>query len=254
MSKSGYTCVRLVFGWLNVFLWVSACITLGIGIWLRVSYEGYVTLVPQYGYLSADIIAIGIGAVAFTLSFLGCCGSLFQNRCMLIVYFILVILLLVAEIISGTAAFVFREGLAHTVKEELKNGLLLHYNPNVTGPYGLPAIWDHIQLQFRCCGVESYEDWYLIGAWPTERWVPDSCCLPAVREKGCGRTDADNWYEGGCYQPIYAWFLNRLTTLGAVGMIVAFLQLYGMISAMLLFCTIKHKILTRKYKSYRASS
>lgn len=83
----------------------------------------------------------------------------------------------------------------------------------------------HLNMfQFRCCGVESYEDWFLIEAWPTERWVPDSCCLPAVREKGCGKTDADNWYEGGCYQPIYAWFLNRLTTVGAIGMIVAFLQ------------------------------
>ncbi|XP_045479529.1 tetraspanin-9 [Harmonia axyridis] len=251
MSKSGYTCVRLVFCWLNVFLWVTACILLGLGVWLRLSHEGLVTLVPQYDYLSLDIIFMGIGTLAFSLTFLGCCGSLFQNRCMLIMYFVLVILLLVAEIICGTTIFVFREGLNHFVREDLKNGIMLHYNASTGGPFSLPKIWDRIQLQFRCCGVDSYEDWYLIGAWPKERWVPDSCCLPAVREKGCGRTDADNWYEGGCYQPIYAWFLNRLTTLGVVGLIVTFLQLYGMISAMLLFCTIKHKILTRKYKSYK---
>ncbi|KAK9876578.1 hypothetical protein WA026_013958 [Henosepilachna vigintioctopunctata] len=252
MSKSGYTCVRLLFCWLNIFLWLSACAILGLGIWLRVTNDGFATLMPQYGYLSADIFAIGIGAVAFTLAFLGCCGSWFHNRCMLVTYFILVIILLIAEIICGTTGFVFRDGLSHTLKEELKNGLLHHYNTTSKGPYNLSVIWDHIQLEFRCCGVESYEDWYLIDAWPTERWVPDTCCLPAVREKGCGKSDADNWYEGGCYGPIHAWFLNRLATLGIVGLIVAFLQLYGLISSMLLFCTIKHRRLTRKYKSYRS--
>lgn len=33
-------------------------------------------------------------------------------------------------------------------------------------------------LQFKCCGVTSYEDWFDIKAWPGKKYVPDSCCQP----------------------------------------------------------------------------
>ena len=36
-------------------------------------------------------------------------------------------------------------------------------------------------FQFDCCGVQSYKDWYSINAWPDEAIVPDSCCLPWVK-------------------------------------------------------------------------
>ena len=33
-------------------------------------------------------------------------------------------------------------------------------------------------MQFGCCGVNKYEDWYDIDAWPEKKVVPESCCLP----------------------------------------------------------------------------
>lgn len=252
MAKSGYTCIRYVFCWLNLLLWFSGCAMLGLGIWLRISFEGYANLVPQYPFLSVDYFIIAAGSVAFLLAFLGCCGSWMQSRWMLISYFILVIVILLTEFTCGTLAFVFREKISHTLKEELKDGIQNHYSVNETGDNSLNRIWDHLQLEFRCCGVSSYEDWYLISAWPKERWVPDTCCLPAVRTENCGKSDADNWYEGGCYEQIRRWFISRLSILGIIGVLVAFIQLYGLISSMLLFCTIKHRRCSRKYKSYRS--
>ena len=38
-----------------------------------------------------------------------------------------------------------------------------------------------VAFQFDCCGVQSYKDWYSINAWPDEAIVPDSCCLPWVK-------------------------------------------------------------------------
>ncbi|XP_025835238.1 tetraspanin-9-like, partial [Agrilus planipennis] len=98
---------------------MTGCGILGVGIWLRVAYEGYATLLPQYAMLSADILAIVVGIIACILSFCACCGSWMQSRFMLIT--------------------------------------------------------------FHCCGVQNYEDWYMIDAWPTKKWVPDSCCVPAVK-------------------------------------------------------------------------
>lgn len=63
---------------------LTGCALLSIGVWLRVSYEGYATLLPQYALLSADIVAIIIGALTIVLSFFACCGSWLQSRCLLI--------------------------------------------------------------------------------------------------------------------------------------------------------------------------
>ncbi|CAH1112825.1 unnamed protein product [Psylliodes chrysocephalus] len=250
MSISGYTCIRIVFCWINVLFWITGCGLLGVGLWLRIAYEGYASLLPQYALLSADSLAIAFGTITFIFSFFACCGSWFQNRCMLITYFCLVVFIFLLEFVFGSVAFVFRESLKHTLSEELQNGLLHHYNMTSQGPNSLVHIWDNIQTKFGCCGVKSYEDWYMIDAWPDEKWVPDSCCLPANFDANCGKIRDGAIYTQGCYAQINNFFIRRLDIIGFVGILIAFFQLYGLISSMILFCTVKHKRASRTYKSY----
>lgn len=256
MTKSGYTCVRCTFCWMNVILWVTGCGILGVGIWLRISYEGYTSLLPQYAFLSADSLAIGIGGIAFVLAFFGYCGSWFQSRWMLVTYFALVVFMFMAEFLIGSVAFVFREGIGHVLKEELTYGLKHHYNITAHGPNSLVSIWDHLQSEFHCCGVRDYVDWYLIDSWPNDKFVPESCCLPGAKfaeaaGKHCGQSmQPDLWYSKGCSDQIHRWFLERLHIIGIVGLVVAFIQLFGLICSMLLFCTVKHKRAAHSYKSY----
>lgn len=77
------------FIWFYLISWqwffqISGCGLLGVGLWLRIAYECYASLLPQYALMSADSLAIAVGTIAFTLSFCACCGSWFQNRCLLI--------------------------------------------------------------------------------------------------------------------------------------------------------------------------
>ncbi|XP_060531058.1 tetraspanin-9 [Cylas formicarius] len=250
MSSSGYTCIRTVFFFVNVLFWITGCILLGIGIWLRVAYEGYATLLPQYALLGADAVAITVATITVILSFFACCGSWLQSRCMLIVYFSLVVAMFVVEFLLGALAFVYRDGIKHTFTEKLQDGLLRHYNMT-EGPNNLVGVWDNIQTTFRCCGVTNYMDWHMIDAWQDKKWVPDTCCLPAEFAAGCGRNGGDAIYKTGCYEVIYRWFKDRLLVVGLVGLTVAFVQLFGLISSMLLFCTVKHRRRSRTYKSYQ---
>lgn len=87
-----------------------------------------------------------------------------------------------------------------------------------------------MHLQFYCCGIKNYEDWYMIQAWPDEKWVPDSCCIPAAEfsqlaGEHCGRTrNTELWFTRGCFDQIHMWFVQRLHIVGIVGLIVAFVQ------------------------------
>lgn len=57
---------------------------MGAGLWLRLVYSGYATLVPNYSFASADSLLLAAGCVTFVIAFFGCCGAWFQSRCMLI--------------------------------------------------------------------------------------------------------------------------------------------------------------------------
>ncbi|XP_014253928.1 tetraspanin-9 [Cimex lectularius] len=253
MSRSGYTCVRYIFCYVNVLLWLSGCGILGVGIWLRLNHEGYASLVPQYSFFSADFIFVTIGFITVLVTFFACCGSWFQSRCMLITYFSLVIFMFLLEFVLATLAFVYRESLNDFLKDELLDGIKKHYRNSSNN--GLDMIWNETHTKFHCCGIKSYEDWYSIDAWPNVRRVPDSCCLPAFKKAGCGKPGGqDHWYTKGCSEKVLMWFVKQLHVVGVVGLIISFFQLFGLISAMLLFCTVRHKRAKGHiYKAYSSS-
>lgn len=137
-----------------------------MGIWLRLAYEGYLSLLPQYALLSADSLCITMGVITFVLAFFGCCGSWFQNKCLLITvscqtmfrlklrcffyqYFSCVVLMFEVEFFLGSLAFIFRERLAHQLRWELKDGIQHHYNVTDKVPNNLVKIWDKVHREVR---------------------------------------------------------------------------------------------------------
>lgn len=46
-------------------------------------------------------------------------------------------------------------------------------------------VWDHIQVDFKCCGINDYSDWMEHGNYGSNR-LPDSCCISPVKD--CGKT------------------------------------------------------------------
>ena len=56
----------------------------GLAIWLRLTYEGYISLMPRQEILSLDCVILMIGIILFFTAFLGCCGAWCKNRCALL--------------------------------------------------------------------------------------------------------------------------------------------------------------------------
>lgn len=127
------------------------------------------------------------------------------------------------EFLSATLAFTFRENLGYTFREEMKYGIEMHYAP--LGNNSMHSIWSQIQTEFHCCGVTDYEDWYDIQAWRGKNFVPDSCCIAEKFAKRCGRSkDPEMWYSTGCADQVHMWIVERLHIAGAVGLVIAFIQ------------------------------
>ncbi|KAK3876595.1 hypothetical protein Pcinc_018633 [Petrolisthes cinctipes] len=223
---------------------------LGVGLWLRLSYGGYASLLHQYSIISADSLCLAAGVITFILAFCGCCGSWFQSRCMLITYFSLVVVVFTLQLVAGTLAFAFRGEVSQALITELTAGIRRSYNESDNNAVAIT--WDHLQAQFQCCGVEGPSDWYKIAAWPQQEWVPQACCLPKYADNPeCGHSsEPDQWYSSGCYRSVKMWFIEKLHVVGIIGLIFAFVQLFGMVSSILLFCTLGYKRRSHTYKSY----
>lgn len=81
---------------------------------------------------------------------------------------------------------------------DVKDGIVQHYNASDRGGMVSPsvsAIWDKVQNELQCCGVNSYEDWYNINDWEDKKWVPQSCCRTR-------HTMSSEVYEGSGYDQV----------------------------------------------------
>lgn len=250
MGRTGYTCVRRTLCCYNLLFWVLGCGVTGVGVWLHVAYGGYSTLLPTHRVLSADGLCLTAGAITFLVAFLGCCGAWFQSRCMLATYFVLVILIFLLEFAAGTLGFIYRRHIRESLEEELKVSIKFKYDPD--GDNGLAELWDHIHTKFECCGVDSYLNWHHIAAWPDEKRVPKSCCLEEfVNGTACATSGNPSLiHQGGCYHKLHLWIMKRLYIVGIVCMSFAFVQLFGLISAMLLLCTSAEKKKKKHHSRY----
>lgn len=103
---------------------------------------------------------------------------------------------------------------------------------------------DKLQQEFHCCGSNNSRDWqdseWIHSGEAGGRVVPDSCCKTVV--PGCGRRDhASNIYkvEGGCITKLETFIQEHLRIIGAVGLGIACVQVFGMLFTCCLYKSLK---------------
>lgn len=98
------------------------------------------------------------------------------------------------------------------------NTTILTYNTN---PDSKQA-WNLIQGELKCCGVEDPSDWRPIFKNDT---VPSSCCTILPPEAaGCIQEYILSDHKDGCKQKLYDFLDSNALVLGAVGVIIAVVQ------------------------------
>ncbi|KAJ3595810.1 hypothetical protein NHX12_002224 [Muraenolepis orangiensis] len=117
---------------------LCGCGLLGVGIWLSVSQGSFATFSPSFPALSAANMVIAIGAIVMVTGFLGCLGSIKENKCLLL-------------------------SVRDNAKQDLKDGLALYNTDNNWKCCGVTAYSDwHDALKDkvvpdRCC-QEHYQE------------------------------------------------------------------------------------------------
>lgn len=85
----------------------------------------------------------------------------------------------------------------------------------------------NITFQYKCCGVDAPKDWIGIVSTETEKNLPMSCCKPEIGiigTKECKLDQTTKVYQTGCAVEFGNFVREHAVSLGASGIILAFIQ------------------------------
>lgn len=68
-----------------LFLQLGGCFLLGVGVWVLLDPMGFREIVAANPLLFTGVyVVVALGSLLFLLGFLGCCGAIRENKCLLL--------------------------------------------------------------------------------------------------------------------------------------------------------------------------
>lgn len=219
MSQSCLKCLKYTMCAVNFLCWLFGASILGFGIYLMTT-STFTSLIPGLASVNIAKSLVFTGTIVTCISFLGFLGALKENRCLLISYFILLFVLMLAEL-SVACVLLIKEGEIDKFFEKELSGSLEQSRALRNQTH--TDDWDKLQSVFKCCGVHNVSDWMTR--------VPDSCC-------STDPCKPHHYWTVGCYEKFKSWFEDNFLSAGA-GMIgLCIIEVLGMCFSMTLFCHI----------------
>jgi len=219
----------------------------------------------HFFWLCVAILILGL--LMTLIGFLGCTGACRESQCLLGTFFVLLSIILLAEIGGAVWAYQNRAELNKLVHEGLRETV----KETVTKDYGkddaATKALDVLQQSLKCCGADSYTSWAnsayngvtspsaaatIFGGLSVNYKIPKSCCVEPDSDtcESTRKTGSLNLlaslagvvYTEGCIPKLEALLEEQKSYMSyavGVGIVTAVIQLLSMIFSMILCCAIR---------------
>jgi len=228
--------IMIVF---NIFFWVSGAFFLLTGLATYFLRHDYISLLSVKLFSITTYMMIAIGGTVIILAFIGCLGTMKENRGCLIFYSVMLIVVFMAETCAGLIAYMYESAIHEELARNLNQTMMSQYSVD---PAVTQAV-DAMQSDFECCGAEDYTDWFA-STWSDTRigqaqsTVPGSCCItPNTTCAQSFKLDLIN--KEGCIYKLERFFRLHLILIGGISLGLSILQIFGHIFSCCLACKVK---------------
>merc|ERR1719410_300840 len=193
------TMLKFLLIFFNFIIFVVGVVVFGIAVWVIVDAPKFTELFdktkevvsPEVDtsalelniYTSVLYAFLVIAAFFLVVAFFGCCGAWKENKCLLGIYFLIVLTLLIGVMIFGI--LVYKGDLFDRLETPLYKSLKM-YEDNPTGTdeqkmkkEAFKSIWNTVQMEMKCCGVVNADDWrnnVTNPGWTDGKNKPEGCC------------------------------------------------------------------------------
>jgi len=179
------------------------------------------------GVFTLPICVLIAGLLILLLGFLGCCGALKENSCMLKTYAAIVLVLFIAELVLGILIFIYTD----KAEKIIKDGMADQFNKYNGEDTHLTESLDQVQHELECCGIENYMDWKNFTYGKETNDVAKGCCIEQTED--CNKDMADKpmdeaekvIYTQGCYNAVKEDMKGVTIGLGVATVVLALVQL-----------------------------
>uniref|UniRef100_A0A452TNT9 Tetraspanin n=1 Tax=Ursus maritimus TaxID=29073 RepID=A0A452TNT9_URSMA len=192
---------------------------LAVGLWLRFDSQTKSIFEQDSqpsSFYTGVYILIGAGALMMLVGFLGCCGAVQESQCMLGLFFGFLLVIFAIEIAAAIWGYSHKDEVIKEVQEFYKDT----YNKLKSKDEPQRETLKAIHYALNCCGL----------AGGVEQFISDICpqkdVLSTITVKPCP-------------EAIKEVFHNKFHIIGAVGIGIAVVMIFGMIFSMILCCAIR---------------
>lgn len=223
----------------NLAIFLGGGTLLGVGIWVAVdgsSFSNIFGSASALQFVNVSYFLIVIGAILVVLGFLGCCGAQKESKCLLIMFFSIVLIIFIAEIAAAVVALVYTS-IAENILEAT-------VTPTLKNQYGkvpeVTQIWNTTMSEVKCCGLTNFTDFTDSYYYKEHNnTYPPFCCTPV--SASCSATAAHSSNVQGCFHQLLSEIRKNAGVVGGVAAGICALEIAAMVVSMYLYCQLDKK-------------
>ncbi|CAF0754758.1 unnamed protein product [Adineta steineri] len=225
----GVEFMRGVLLFFNVLFVIVGLALIGLGIYIKVD-DNFASILSKLadesttfqgqslGFLA--FVMIGSGVFTLLIALFGCMGALWNNRCLLYMYALILALLMILELVGFIMAFVYKSKLKDVYTDSLSTALTDAITKNQTD---VLSSFRDLENSMKCCGVHNVSDY---NDYPQSQ-LSQQC--------------KDHPDSQGCSAAIIGFLNKHLPIIGGSLGGVLLLELLGLIGAIVLAKALKNK-------------
>ncbi|KAL2086121.1 hypothetical protein ACEWY4_017180 [Coilia grayii] len=234
-----YVLMKYLMMILSFIILVSGLVLLGVGIWINVGTTSFIKSVGEFSSqlgIVSNILAVA-GAGLSLLGFIGCYGAWAEKRSFILVFFVVVSLVFLAEIVMALIVLIYQQKVANIIREASKQTLIHSYK----GPGATDAIsvaWNALMLTFKCCGVENTTSDFVGSTFTNNTGLlyPQTCCVnPASPSCDGVNTSPGILHTSSCDVKIIHFMKSQSIIMGSTAAVICVLELAAMMISVVLY-------------------
>ncbi|KAM9392861.1 tetraspanin 36 [Pholidichthys leucotaenia] len=227
----GTTVSKCILLFLSVVFLVAGGVFAYVGAFMIERYGTFENFLQDKTATIPAAIVIGFSVVLFIFGLMGCCSTLWESKCGLSCFFVVIMLIFAAEVTALVFGFMYRSKINGMLEKPL-NETISNYDGKNTESKAV----DKLQKELKCCGVHNVSDWLMTTWFKTNGTVPLSCCKNTTTRCPHGISQPEQFYQEGCEVKLE----QLLKDVVKYGMYVVFgfaiIKFFGMLSVCVITC------------------